>query len=202
MRKEILERNTNETKIKVEIDLDAKGENNIDTGIGFFDHMLNLFAFRAGITLHVACQGDLEVDGHHTVEDVGISLGQIISKALGDKSGIARYGSARLPMDDCLAQVDLDLSNRPYLVFNAEFGNNRIGANGSGKYQVGDFETELVEEFFRAMAVHTGMTLHINLLYGKNTHHAIEAIFKAFGRAFGEAIKVVGDEMPSTKGVL
>ena len=200
MRKEFLERNTNETKIKIEINLDKKGENAIETGIGFFDHMLNLFAFRAGITLNIACKGDLEVDGHHTVEDVGICLGQAISKALGDKSGIARYGSARLPMDECLAQVDLDISNRPYLVFNAEFGDRRIGENE--KYQVGDFETELVEEFFRAIAVNAGITLHINLLYGKNTHHKIEAIFKAFGIALGQAMRITDEGVSSTKGVL
>ncbi|MCL1809760.1 MAG: imidazoleglycerol-phosphate dehydratase HisB [Clostridiales bacterium] len=200
MRKEILERNTNETKVKAVINLDEKAENRIDTGIGFFDHMLNLFAFRAGITLKIACTGDLDVDGHHTVEDVGICLGQVISKALGDKNGIARYGSARLPMDECLAQVDIDISNRPYLVFNAVFSDRQIGE--SDKYRVGGFEVELVEEFFRAVAVNAGMTLHINLLYGKNTHHKIEAIFKAFGAALGQAIKTAGDAVPSTKGVM
>jgi len=200
VRKEILERNTGETKIKAMVNLDEQGENKIDTGIGFFDHMLNLLAFRAGITLKIACIGDLEVDGHHTVEDVGICLGQAISKALGDKSGIARYGSARLPMDECLAQVDLDISNRPYLVFNAAFDEGRIGEGG--KYRVGDFEVELVEEFFRAVAVNAGITLHVNLLYGKNTHHKIEAVFKAFGAALGQAIKVSGNTTPSTKGVM
>ena len=200
MRKEILERNTHETKIRVEINPDEEGESNIVTGIGFFDHMLNVFAFRAGITLNIACQGDLGIDGHHTVEDVGICLGQALAKALGSKHGIARYGSARLPMDECLAQVDLDISNRPYVVFNADFGDKRT--DDHGKYSVGDFETELVEEFFRAFAAHAGITLHIHLLYGKNTHHKIEAIFKAFGIALGQAIKITGRGVPSTKGVL
>ena len=191
MRKEILERNTNETKIKVEINLDERSENKIETGIGFFDHMLNLLSFRAGITLNITCKGDLEIDGHHTVEDVGIILGQAVSKALGDKSGIARYGSARLPMDECLAQVDLDISNRPYLVFNADWKNDFI-----------EFDAELVEEFFRAFATNAGITLHINILYGKNTHHKIEAIFKAFGASLGQAIKITNQGISSTKGVL
>lgn len=192
MRKTILERNTNETKIKLELQLDQKGENRINTGIGFFDHMLNLFAFRAGATLHVECDGDLEIDGHHTVEDVGIALGQTISLLLGDKSNIARYGSARLPMDECLAQVDMDISNRPFLVFNADFPAEKAG----------DFETELTEEFFRAVVFNAGITLHINVLYGKNTHHIIEAIFKAFGVAFKQAATVTDGGVSSTKGVL
>jgi len=191
MREAILERNTNETKIKLALRLDP-GQCAISTGIGFLDHMLNLFAFRAGVNLAVQCDGDIEVDGHHTAEDVGIALGQAIAQALGDKRGINRYGNARIPMDECLAQVDLDICNRPYLVFNAAFPTQKVG----------DFETELTEEFFRAVAVHSGMTLHINLQYGKNTHHMIEAIFKAFGAAFKQAIAVTGDEIPSTKGVL
>ena len=191
MREAILERNTNETKIKLALRLEP-GQCAISTGIGFLDHMLNLFAFRAGVNLSVQCDGDLEIDGHHTAEDVGIALGQAISQALGDKRGINRYGNARIPMDECLAQVDLDICNRAYLVFNAEFLTEKVG----------DFETELTEEFFRAVAVHSGMTLHINLLYGKNTHHMIEAIFKAFGAAFKQAIEVVSDSVPSTKGVL
>ena len=200
MRRSKIGRNTNETKIKIELDLDSESENVIDTGIGFFDHMLNLFAFRAGVMLNIKCDGDLQIDGHHTVEDIGIALGQAITQALGDKKGIARYGSGRVPMDESLAQVDLDISNRPHLVFNAEFGDQRIG--DGEKYRVGDFETELVEEFFRALATNSGMTLHINLLYGKNTHHKIEAIFKAFGMAFGEAIRIIGTQVSSTKGVL
>jgi len=193
MREAILERNTNETKIKLELFLDDfNAESDIATGIGFLDHMLNLFAFRAGVDLSIKCNGDLEIDGHHTAEDVGIVLGQAISEALGDKRGINRYGSARLPMDECLAQVDLDICNRPYLVFNAQFPNEKVG----------DFETELTEEFFRAVATHAGMTLHINILYGKNTHHMIEAVFKAFGIAIKQAIELTGGGVPSTKGVL
>ena len=193
MRKAMVERKTKETKILVELNLDGKGENQIKTGIGFFDHMLNLFAFRAGITLNVACKGDLEIDGHHTVEDVGICLGQAINKALGDKGGIVRYGDVSVPMDECLAACALDISGRPFLVFNAKF---------PPEYFCGDFEVELTEEFFRAVAMNCGMTLHINLMYGKNTHHMIEAIFKAFGAALRRAVNVTGEGVPSTKGIL
>jgi imidazoleglycerol-phosphate dehydratase len=140
----------------------------------------------------VECHGDLHVDAHHTIEDVGIALGQAISQILGDKSNIARYGSARLPMDECLAQVDMDISNRPYLIFNADFPVE----------QIGEYETELTEEFFRAVAFNAGITLHINILYGKNTHHMIEAIFKAFGTAFKEAVKITDSGISSTKGIL
>ena len=193
MRKAVLERNTNETEIELQFEMDKSGENTICTGIGFFDHMLDLFAFRANMYLHVKCYGDLEVDGHHTVEDVGIALGQAIAQALGDKHGINRYGSARVPMDESLAQVDLDISNRPYLVFNAKFPQSRVG----------EFETELTEEFFRAVAINAGMTLHINLMYGVNTHHMIEAIFKAFGIAFKQAVTKTNDgKVTSTKGVI
>jgi len=192
MRKAVLGRETNETCVEIELELDKAGESNINTGIGFFDHMLELFAFRAGATLRVKCGGDLHIDGHHTVEDVGITLGIIIAKILGDKSGIARYGSARLPMDECLAQVDLDISNRPFLVFNADFPLKKIGG----------FDTELTEEFLRAVAFNSGMTLHVNLIYGKNTHHMIEAIFKAFGAAFKQAIETTGTGFSSTKGVI
>lgn len=192
MRETVYKRKTNETAVKIDINLDKKGENSISTGIGFFDHMLNLFAFHAGITLKILCSGDLEVDGHHTVEDIGIALGQTILKALGDKNGINRYGEASIPMDETLASCVLDISGRPYLVFNAGFNSERIG----------DFETELVEEFFRAMAFNSGITLHINLVYGKNTHHIIEGIFKVFGHAFKKAISVTCEGIPSTKGVL
>ena len=192
MRKAVSERNTNETKIRLEIDLDNKDENKINTGIGFFDHMLNLFAFRAGITLNIDCIGDLEVDGHHTVEDVGISLGQALAKSLGDKNGINRYGEAFVPMDESLARCVLDISGRPYLVFKAEFPAVRAG----------EFETELTEEFFRAVALNAGITLHLAVEYGKNTHHMIEALFKAFGCALKQAINQTCEGIPSTKGVL
>jgi imidazoleglycerol-phosphate dehydratase len=146
--------------------------------------MLELFAFRSGLRLEVKAKGDLEVDAHHTIEDVGITLGLAIVEMLGDKIGIARYGSARVPMDESLAQVDVDVSGRPYLAFNA------------------DVKDEMMEEFFRAVAFNARITLHVNLLYGKNEHHKCEAIFKAFGCALGQAIEVVGEGVPSTKGML
>jgi len=159
-------------------------ESKIDTGIGFYDHMLELLAFYGELCLHISAKGDLDVDPHHTIEDIGITLGLSLAEALGDKSGIARYGSARIPMDECLAQVDVDISNRPYLVFNA------------------DIKDEMVEEFFRALAFNAGMTLHINLLYGKNEHHKCEAIFKAVGCALKQAMGKTGEGVASTKGVL
>ena len=192
MRKAVLERNTNETKIRLEINLDGQGENEISTGIGFFDHMLNLFAFRAGITLNIDCDGDLDIDGHHSVEDAGIALGQVIALALGDKDGINRYGEASVPMDESLARCVLDISGRGFLVFNGEFPVERVG----------EFETELTEEFFRALATSAGITMHMAVEYGKNTHHMIEALFKAFGCAFRQAINITGKGVPSTKGVL
>ena len=192
MRESVLERVTGETEVKIKINLDRKERGNISTGLGFFDHMLDLFAFRAGITMDVSCTGDLHIDGHHTVEDVGITLGQAIREALGDKRGIRRYGQALIPMDESLARCVLDISGRAYLVFDADFPSGRAG----------DMDTELVEEFFRAVATHAGITLHISLLYGGNTHHMIEAIFKAFGCALGEAIAVTGQGVQSTKGVL
>ena len=192
MRETVLERNTGETKIKIGLNLDKAGECTLETGIGFFDHMLHLFAFRAGITLDVRCAGDLDVDGHHTVEDVGIALGQALAAVLDDKAGIQRYGAAAIPMDESLANATLDISGRPYLVFRAAFP----------AAQVGTFDTELVEEFFRAVTVHAGMTLHIDAPYGQNTHHMIEAIFKAFGCAVKAAITKTGGGVSSTKGVL
>lgn len=193
MREGVLERTTNETRIKLTIQLDGRGENKISTGIGFFDHMLNLLAFRAGATLVVNCDGDLEIDGHHTVEDVGIVLGQAISQALGDKSGINRYGEAVIPMDESLARCVLDISGRSFLVFNAKFPCERIGG----------FETELTEEFFRALAFNAGITLHLSVEYGKNTHHMIEALFKAAGAALKQAVcKDDGVGITSTKGVI
>ena len=192
MRETILERCTNETQVKIGLNLDKKNTGKLNTGIGFLDHMLELFAFRAGITLDVECKGDLHVDGHHTAEDVGIALGQAITAALGDKSGINRYGQASIPMDESLASCVLDISGRAFLVFNSQFPAPKMG----------DFDTELVEEFFRALAYNSGMTLHINLVYGKNTHHMIEAIFKAFGVAFRQAVNITGEGVQSTKGCL
>ena len=192
MREAILERVTKETRVRVRLNLDTPGECAIHTGIGFFDHMLHLFAFRAGITLELHCEGDLQIDGHHTVEDVGITLGQAMAQALGDKSGISRYGEAAIPMDEALARAVLDISGRPFLVFRAAFPAQRLGA----------FETELTEEFFRALSLHSGITLHLHLEYGTNTHHMIEAMYKAFGAAFKEAVSITGRGIPSTKGVL
>jgi len=199
MDKATIERNTNETQIKIKLcfnhstDPDSGSvENKIDTGIGFLDHMLNLFAFRAGARLYVKCDGDIHIDGHHTVEDVGIALGQAILQALGNKNGINRYGEASIPMDESLARCVLDISGRPFLVFNANLPCQRLG----------DFETELTEEFFRAVAFNAGITLHLSIEYGKNTHHMIEAMFKAFGAATKQAIQITGSGIPSTKGIL
>ena len=195
MREVNLSRKTKETDIDLKINLDSDESSNINTGIGFFNHMLELFAFHSGIYLNVKCEGDLEVDGHHTVEDIGILLGKAIKEALGDKKGINRYGDSFLPMDETLAHCSLDISGRPYLVFNVELSSERVG----------DFETELTEEFFRALVVNAGITLHLNLEYGKNTHHIIEALFKSFGRAFKQAItinKENQDKILSSKGVI
>lgn len=179
-RKASLKRQTYETNISMELNIDGDGSNNISTGIGFFDHMLNLFARHGLMDLTVDAKGDLEVDAHHTVEDIGIVLGQLIKEALGDKKSIKRYGTSYVPMDESLALVSLDLSGRPFLVFDVEFTCEKTGT----------METELFEEFFRALSHNAGMTLHIKLLYGSNTHHIIEAIFKAFGRALDEAIRL------------
>ena len=193
MRTGLYERKTNETDVKVKLTLEKQGPIRINTGIGFFDHMLELFAFRAGIALEVECQGDLHVDGHHTVEDVGICIGRAIAEALGDKVGVARYGTAWLPMDESLAYAALDISGRGFLVLNAAFPSQTVGG----------FETELAEEFFRALAHNAGITLHINLMYGSNTHHIIEAMFKALGCALKQATCKTGtDTVSSTKGVL
>jgi imidazoleglycerol-phosphate dehydratase len=189
-----LDRKTNETNITIEVNLDGEGIYNIDTGIGFFDHMLTLAARHGIMDLNVKAEGDLYVDAHHTVEDVGIALGKCIEKALGDKKGISRYGTAFLPMDETLAMVSMDISGRPYLVFEAEFNSPMVGK----------MDTELVEEFFRAVAFNAGITLHAKVIYGKNAHHMIEALFKAFGRALREA--ATKDErikgVMSTKGSL
>ena len=187
-------RETRETKVDVEINLDGSGENKINTGIGFFDHMLNLFAAHGNFDLTVTCAGDLEVDGHHSVEDIGICLGNAIKQALGDKRGINRYGTFFLPMDESLALVSLDISGRPFLVCEL----------GELAPMIGSFDTELVEEFLRAFAFNAGITLHAKILYGKNSHHKVEGIFKALGHALRIAVdineKVHG--VPSTKGVI
>ena len=191
MRTAEIERNTKETQIKISLDLDG-GNVDISTGIGFFDHMLTAFAVNGGFGLSVNVKGDLEVDTHHTVEDTGIALGMVFKKALGDMSGINRYGTFYIPMDESLGMCSLDISNRPFLVFNADFNEERCG----------DYETCCTEEFFRAFAVNAGITLHLNILYGSNSHHEIEALFKAFAHALKEAVAQNGSGVLSTKGVL
>lgn len=186
---------TKETDISLEIDLDGKGNADIDTGVGFFDHMLNGFTRHGGFDLTVKCSGDLEVDAHHTVEDIGIALGQAISKALGEKKGIMRYGFASIPMDEALAQCSIDISGRGFLVFKCDFAAPMCGT----------MDTQLAEEFFRAAATNAGITLHLDCPYGANDHHKMEALFKAFGRALRQAVSIDPrneDQVPSTKGVL
>lgn len=178
MRKAQLERKTLETKVKIGLNLDGTGFSDINTGVGFLDHMLTLLAKHGFLDLQVKAEGDLQVDSHHTVEDCGLALGQALKQALGDKSGIHRYGTCLLPMDEALAQVALDFSGRPYLVWRAEIP----------RIMLGNMDAEMVEEFFRALAMESGLTLHIHLLEGKNTHHMVEAIFKAFARALAEAV--------------
>ncbi|MDR0847193.1 MAG: imidazoleglycerol-phosphate dehydratase HisB [Lactobacillales bacterium] len=194
MRTAELSRVTGETDIQIKVNLDDAQKVEVDTGVGFFDHMLILLARHARISLTVKAVGDIHVDGHHTVEDVGIALGQVLREALGDKVGIERYGSAILPMDETLALVAIDLSGRAYLVFNAEFENPRLG----------DFDTELVEEFFVALTNNLAANVHLNVLYGKNSHHKAEALFKGFGRSLREAITINPEitGVNSTKGVL
>jgi imidazoleglycerol-phosphate dehydratase len=194
MREAVIERNTLETKVKLSLILEGTGFYQISTGIGFFDHMLAQVARHGLLNLEITAVGDLEVDSHHTVEDVGIVFGQALKMALGEKKQIQRFGNAIIPMDEALALAALDLSGRPYLRFQAELG----------KGQLGDFDLELVEEFFQAVAVQSGMNIHLRLLDGNNLHHSVEAIFKAFGRALSEAIAINerAAEIPSTKGVL
>ena len=172
-----IDRKTKETAIRIELALDGRGESDIDTGVPFFDHMLTQIARHGFFDLTVAARGDLEIDAHHTVEDVGICLGEAFKKALGDKAGIRRYGRGTMPMHEALASVILDFSGRPFLVYNVPMP----------KAQVGNFEVELVEEFFTAFCNHGGVNGHVNLAYGDNLHHIIEAVFKAFARALDEA---------------
>ena len=191
MRTATVERNTKETQIAATLCLDG-GEVAVSTGNGFFDHMLTAFAVHGGFGLQLTVQGDLEVDTHHTVEDTGIVLGQALRRALGDFGGIARYGGFAVPMDESLARCDLDLSNRPFLVFRATFHQERCG----------DYETCVTEEFWRAFAMNAGITLHIDVPYGTNAHHQIEAVFKAVGHALHGAVQPTGSAVLSTKGVL
>ena len=183
-----IERKTAETQISIKLNLDGEGTCDIATGIGFLDHMLTLLAKHSFMDLTVKAKGDLEVDSHHSVEDIGIVLGEALREALGDKAGIHRYGNCFIPMDETLAQACLDFSGRPFLVFGAEIP----------KIRLENYDTEMTEEFFRAVAVHCGLTLHIRVLYGSKVHHIIEAIFKAFARAVAEATAVD----PRVKGVM
>jgi imidazoleglycerol-phosphate dehydratase len=195
MRRATLSRKTAETDISVSVNLDGSGQYKMSTGIGFFDHMLDQLARHSLIDMQITASGDLHIDDHHTVEDVGITLGQALAQALGDKKGIRRYGSCLLPMDDALVRVALDLSARPFLIWNLALPTQKIGT----------FDTELVREFFQALSTHGGITLHVDQLHGINSHHIAEAAFKALARALREAVEVdlrKADMIPSTKGAL
>ena len=190
-----IKRKTSETDIELKLNLDGTGKSTIQTGVGFMDHMLTLFARHGRFDLDVVCRGDTMVDDHHSVEDIGIVLGAVIAQAVGDKRGIRRYGSMLLPMDEALVLCALDLSGRSCLRYTAQIPSQKIGT----------FDTELVEEFFLGLTRSAGMTLHIRQMDGTNSHHIVEAMFKAFGRALSEAVSVderLGGEIPSTKGVL
>ncbi len=194
MRSARVNRTTNETDISISLSIDGSGQAKIATGVGFLDHMLTLWAVHGLFDLEIQAQGDLHVDYHHTVEDVGIGLGMAISRAMKDLKGINRYGLKVIPMEESLCEVALDFCNRPFFVFNCSFPTEKIGA----------FDTELVEEFLRAVVVNSGITLHVNVRYGKNSHHIAEAIFKAFGRALNQAtgINPNTEGVPSSKGML
>lgn len=192
MRKCSLSRKTAETDITMTFNIDGTGRFVGSSGVGFFDHMLNSFIVHSGFELELKTVGDLHVDCHHTIEDVGIVLGKAFKEAVGDKKGITRFGDSLIPMDEALAQSVVDISGRPFLVFNAEFN----------KPMVGDMDTDMVWEFFRAFAMNAEITLHINLIYGKNTHHCIEAIFKAVAHALRKAVEIKGDSILSAKGSL
>jgi len=189
-----IERNTRETQIRLELELDGRGEYSIETGVPFFDHMLDQVARHGFFDLTIAAKGDLEIDAHHTVEDVGICLGEAFKQALGDKQGVRRFGRGTMPMHEALASVILDFSGRPFLVFNVDLP----------KTKVGEFDTELVEEFFVAFCNHSGANIHVNLAYGDNLHHIVEAIFKAFGRALDDATGLDPriETVMSSKGML
>lgn len=195
MRRATVERKTRETDISVSVNVDGSGSSTISTGIGFFDHMLDQLARHSLVDITISAKGDLHIDDHHTVEDVGIALGQAIRSALGDRKGITRYADALLPMDETLTRVALDVSGRPFLVFRTEFGTEKIGS----------FDTQLVREFFQAFTMNAGVTLHIETLYGFNSHHIAESCFKGVARALRTALEVdprQQDQVPSTKGTL
>lgn len=189
-----ISRNTSETKVSVTLNLDGTGSGNIETGVQFLDHMLNLFAKHGIFDLDISCKGDLGVDAHHSVEDIGICLGSALEKALGDKKGIVRFAHAYFPMDETLVRVVVDLSGRPYLVYNAKVEREHVGA----------LESDLIEEFWKAVVTHARLNVHIELLYGRNAHHIFEAMFKAAGRALSFATRIDPrvQGVPSTKGVI
>jgi imidazoleglycerol-phosphate dehydratase len=195
MRKASVRRTTKETAVEVTVDLDGAGGASVATGIGFLDHMLDLLARHSRIDIEVKAQGDLHIDHHHTTEDVGIALGQAVKQALGDMKGITRYADVHVPMDEALTRVAMDISGRPFLMFKAEFVRDKVGT----------FDTELVQEWFQAFAMNTGITLHVETLYGTNDHHIAESCFKGLARALRAAVAIdprAGDEVPSTKGTL
>jgi imidazoleglycerol-phosphate dehydratase len=195
MRSATIERKTNETEISTTINLDGTGQYDIETGVGFFDHMLEQLARHSLMDITLRCKGDLHIDQHHTVEDCGIAMGQAFTKALGEKQGITRYGSCDLPMDETLTRVALDISGRPFLVWQVEFSKDKIG----------DMDTELFREWFQAFHQHAGITLHVTNLYGENNHHIAESSFKALARALRVALTIdeaQKDRIPSTKGTL
>ncbi|MEM7295148.1 MAG: imidazoleglycerol-phosphate dehydratase HisB [Pseudomonadota bacterium] len=195
MRQAKLSRNTQETQISVALTLDGTGARDISTGIGFFDHMLDQLARHSLIDMEIKATGDLHIDDHHTVEDVGIALGQALTQAMGDKRGISRYGACLLPMDDALVRTALDLSGRPFLVWNVDIPTAKIGS----------FDTELAREFFQALSTHGGITLHVDMLHGINSHHIVEATFKSVARALRAALETdprASSDVPSTKGML
>ena len=195
MRSATITRNTAETQISVTINLDGTGQYDNQTGVGFFDHMLDQLSRHSLIDMTIRAAGDYHIDDHHTVEDTGIALGQAIVQAVGDKKGINRYGSCMLPMDDALVRAALDISARPFLVFNVDMPTQKIG----------DFDTELVREFFQALSTHAGLTLHIDQLHGLNSHHIAEAAFKSVARALRQAVEIdprMSQALPSTKGAL
>lgn len=192
MRQAEIHRKTGETDIDISLVIDGEGRFEGTTGIGFFDHMMNLLACHSGMDISLSCRGDLEVDNHHTIEDLGIALGSVFLKALGDKKGIRRYGAFFCPMDETLSRIVLDLSGRPYFVYDVKIPVERIGT----------FETEMTREFFLAFAMHGMMNLHMACLYGENGHHMVESLFKGLGHALKEAVTVEGGRVLSTKGVL
>ena len=187
-----IHRKTNETDITVELNLDGVGKYEIDSGVGFLDHMLTHLSKHGKIDLKVRAAGDLHIDAHHTVEDIGICLGQCLDEALGDKKGIARYGHSSVPMEESLANVSIDLSGRPSCVYKVDYNSEKIG----------DLDVECIEEMLRSFSNTAGFNLHISVPYGTNSHHMAEAIFKALGQAFATAVKITGTEIPSTKGIL